>query len=130
MLVTRAKKQTRDTAKRVIINHSGSAREKFDKEIIHILLQYEEVKNDNFAKTKRVIHLEDKLKKLELTLAHSANFFRKCETVTDTKNALEEELGPDPLPVAPWRRRGGVVSSEKFIFDAFSNTLEFNDMMI
>jgi hypothetical protein len=71
------------------------------------------------------------LKKLEQTLAHTANFFIKCETVEDTKKNIENQLGPDPLPtVAPWMRKGGIVSSEKFLYDGFSSSLEFNDMML
>lgn len=77
VLVKKAKQQARDTAKKTILNHTGSAREKFDKEIVHILLQYQEVKDENYTKTLKIKELEEKMKKYELTLAQTASYFRK-----------------------------------------------------
>ena len=41
VLVEKAKAQARETAKMTIINHTGTARANFDKEIIHILEVFE-----------------------------------------------------------------------------------------
>ena len=79
MLVKRAKAQARNTARKIVINHSSTARQKFDKEIINLLLQHEEVKNENVRYRKRILDLEKKIAEIELTLAQTSNYFRKRE---------------------------------------------------
>ena len=91
ILVKRAKAQARNTARKIIINHAGSARVNFDKEVINILLQHEGTKNENTRFRKRISDLEDKLLKNELTLAQTANYFRKREIDFDTKDEPESE---------------------------------------
>lgn len=124
VLVRRAKVQARNTAKRTIVNYAGSARSKFDKELVDLLLQHEDIKNENYKYKKRIIELEEKISSIELTLAQTANYFRKCEidfniydanlnesedekkmhllsrrrkAITDPKNVQLEEPKPKPI---------------------------------
>lgn len=127
VLVRRAKKQARDTARKVVINHTGSSRAKFDKEIVHILLQFDDVRTENYNKTKKIADLEEKMKRYELTLSQTANYFRKCEF--DFEMRLEEkEKATKGRPGPMRRRRAGKLGAENLQLPSKAN-LSYSELI-
>ena len=132
MLVKRAKAQARNTARKIVINHSSTARQKFDKEIINLLLQHEEVKNENVRYRKRILDLEKKIAGIELTLAQTSNYFRKREIDFDIYyNQSDSDETEEVRNVQ--NRRKGIRGIDGMTSDDKSNKihrLDFNDLLI
>lgn len=114
ILMTRAKKEAREKAKAVLQRHIVDIKNKFEKEIMDLILKHSEVKDVCHEKDKVIEHLNKELKDQEYWITDIQNYFRnrnvaykiECdnEKWSDDKIIEQKRLGI----AAPPRKAGAL----------------------